>query len=126
MDEKPLDTINVIPFVDIMLVLLTIVLTTSSLIASGRLPVKLPESSMSTGDVQQAKLIELSAAGTIYYSGKSVSPESLKAELQPLARETPFLIRADKDVSLQYFINVADVLAQLHFARVAVQTGTRR
>jgi biopolymer transport protein ExbD len=125
MDEKPLDTINVIPFVDIMLVLLTIVLTTSSLIASGRLPVKLPEASMSTADVQQSKVIELSAAGAIYYSGISVSPESLKAELQPLPRETPFLIRADKDVSLQYFINVADVLAQLHFAKVAVQTRTR-
>ena len=125
MDEKPLDTINVIPFVDIMLVLLTIVLTTSSLIASGRLPVKLPESSMGAVDVQQAKLIELSATGTIYYSGKSMSPESLKVELQPLPRETPFLVRADKDVSLQYFINVADVLAQLHFAKVAVQTRTR-
>ena len=125
MDEKPLDTINVIPFVDIMLVLLTIVLTTSSLIASGRLPVKLPESSISAAEVQQAKLIELSAAGTIYYTGKSVSAESLKAELQPLPRETPFLIRADKEVSLQYFINVADVLAQLHFAKVAVQTRTR-
>jgi biopolymer transport protein ExbD len=125
MDEKPLDTINVIPFVDIMLVLLTIVLTTSSLIASGRLPVKLPDSSISTADVQPAKLIELSAAGTIYYTGKSVSPESLRAELQPLPRGTPFLIRADKEVSLQYFINVADVLAQLHFSKVAVQTRTR-
>jgi biopolymer transport protein ExbD len=31
MDEKPFETINVIPFVDIMLVLLAMVLTTASL-----------------------------------------------------------------------------------------------
>ncbi len=39
---------NVIPFVDIMLVLLIIVLTTSSFIATGRIPVNLPEASAST------------------------------------------------------------------------------
>ena len=33
MDEKEFDVINVIPFIDIMLVLLTIVLTTSTFIA---------------------------------------------------------------------------------------------
>ena len=38
MEEKPFESMNVIPFVDIMLVLLTIVLTTSSFIASGTWP----------------------------------------------------------------------------------------
>ena len=35
MEEKEFDYINVIPLVDVMLVLLTIVLTTSTFIASG-------------------------------------------------------------------------------------------
>ncbi|MFH0786115.1 MAG: biopolymer transporter ExbD, partial [Pseudomonadota bacterium] len=35
MEEKEFDYINVIPLVDVMLVLLTITLTTSSFIASG-------------------------------------------------------------------------------------------
>ena len=48
-----------------------------------------------------------------------------KKELEPFAKETPFIIRADKDVSLQHFIDVADVLKQLGFAKVAVQTETR-
>jgi biopolymer transport protein ExbD len=39
MDEEPFQTLNVIPFVDIMLVLLTIVLTTASFIATGRIPI---------------------------------------------------------------------------------------
>jgi biopolymer transport protein ExbD len=125
MNEKPFDTINVIPFVDIMLVLLTIVLTTSSFIASGRIPINLPKASESVSDAQQAKLIELSANGDIHFDGNVVQPKILKAQLQSLPNDTPFLIRADKDVSLQHFIDVADVLKQLNFAKVAVQTENR-
>ena len=43
MDEKPFESINVIPFVDIMLVLLTMVLTTATFISTGRIPVSLPQ-----------------------------------------------------------------------------------
>ena len=43
MDEKGFESINVIPFVDVMLVLLTIVLTTSTFIAVGAIPVELPK-----------------------------------------------------------------------------------
>ena len=42
MDEKGFESINVIPLVDVMLVLLTIVLTTSTFIAMGAIPVQLP------------------------------------------------------------------------------------
>lgn len=125
MDEKPFDTINVIPFVDIMLVLLTIVLTTSSFIASGRLPINLPQASKSVDEAKQAKIIEVSAKGDIHFEGKAVTPELLKKELQALQKDTSFVIRADKEVALQRFIDVADVLKQLSFAKVAVQTENR-
>ena len=49
---------NVIPFVDIMLVLLTIVLTTSSSIAAGRIPVNLPQASKSVTDADKAAIIK--------------------------------------------------------------------
>jgi len=125
MDEKPFDTINVIPFVDIMLVLLTIVLTTSSFIASGHIPIHLPQASATVEEAMQAKMIELNAQGQIHLEGVRLSAVELSARLQALPKETPFLIRADKDVALQYFIDVADVLKQLQFARVAVQTEQR-
>ena len=47
MDEKGFDGINVIPFIDIMLVLLTIVLTTATFIANGTIPVNLPKAESS-------------------------------------------------------------------------------
>jgi Biopolymer transport protein len=42
MEEKEFDYINMIPFIDVMLVLLTIVLTTSTFVATGVIPVELP------------------------------------------------------------------------------------
>lgn len=122
MDERPFETMNVIPFVDIMLVLLTIVLTTSSFIASGRIPVNLPRASKSVTEANKAVIIELNAAGDMYFNGTPVTPESLKTLLTPIGRETGFVIRADKDITLQRFIDVADLLKQLRFAKVAVQT----
>lgn len=44
MEEKEFDYINVIPLVDIMLVLLTIVLVTATFIVQGSIPVRLPTS----------------------------------------------------------------------------------
>ena len=43
MDESGFESINIIPLVDVMLVLLTIVLTTSTFIAVGAIPVELPK-----------------------------------------------------------------------------------
>lgn len=126
MDAKPFETMNVIPFVDIMLVLLTIVLTTSSFIASGRVPVNLPQASKNATEAGKAAIIELTASGSMFFNGKAVTLETLKTELAPIARETGFVIRADRDISLQRFIDVADLLKQLSFKKVAVQTKNRR
>jgi biopolymer transport protein ExbD len=125
MDEKPFESMNVIPFVDIMLVLLTIVLTTSSFIASGRIPVHLPQASKNIAEADKVVTLELTLNGDTYFGGKAVTPDELRAALSPLKRDTSFLIRADRDISLQRFIDVADVLKQMGFTRVAVQTKDR-
>lgn len=125
MNEKQFEDMNVIPFVDIMLVLLTIVLITSSFIANGRIPVNLPEASKNITEADTAAIIELGRAGDIYFNGKAVTLEALKVDLAPLGRETSFIIRADRDLSLQHFIDVVDLLKQLSFQKVAVQTKNR-
>jgi biopolymer transport protein ExbD len=125
MDEKPFETMNVIPFVDIMLVLLTIVLITSSFIVSGRIPVNLPQASKSVAENDKVAIIELGRGGDIYFNSKAETAESLRADLAPLGKDTSFLVRADKDISLQHFIDVIDILKQLNFQKVAVQTKSK-
>jgi biopolymer transport protein ExbD len=122
MDERPFETINVIPFVDIMLVLLTMVLTTANFIATGRIPVSLPQASRSQVEKHQDKTIELAASGDIYFDGQPISKEELESRAGALPPDTSFLIRADRDLAFQRFIDVADVLKRLNFTRVAVQT----
>jgi biopolymer transport protein ExbD len=125
MDERPFGTLNVIPFVDIMLVLLTIVLTTASFIATGRIPVALPEASRSQVEKQQDKTIELTVDGSIHLDGEAVSRDEFEARLKALPAETSFLVRADRNLVFQKFIDVADILKRLNFTRVAVQTQNR-
>ncbi len=122
MDEKPFETLNVIPFVDIMLVLLTMVLTTANFIATGRIPVSLPEASRSQVEKHQDKMIDLTASGDVYFEGKPVSKDEIESVIATLPPETSFLIRADRAVTFQSFIDVADVLKRLHFSHVSVQT----
>jgi len=125
MREKPFESLNMVPFIDIMLVLLTIVLTTSTFIASGRIPVNLPQASASESDTRPTQTIDIDAAGGIHFAGEALGTDALKARLGAIDRTTPFLLRADRTVQLQRFIDVADVLKQLGFAKVAVQTEAR-
>src|ERR1700749_2577873 len=104
MDDQPIGTMNVIPFVDIMLVLLTIVLTTASFIATGRIPVALPQASRSQAEQHANRTIEISQAGDLYLDGDELSLDQLRAKAAAFPPDSAFLIRADKDVALQKFI----------------------
>jgi biopolymer transport protein ExbD len=122
MNERPFEAINVIPFVDIMLVLLTMVLTTANFIATGRVPVSLPQASRMQVEKHQDKTIELAADGAIHLDGMPLSKEEFASRVGALPPDTSFLIRADRNLTFQKFIDLADVLKRLNFNRVAVQT----
>lgn len=122
MDERPFETLNVIPFVDIMLVLLTMVLTTASFIATGRIPVSLPQAAPTQVERHDDKTIELAADGGIHLDGGPLSKEEFEGRVKELPRQTSFLIRVDRGLAFQKFVDVADVLKRLNFVKVAVQT----
>ena len=122
MDEKEFDYINVIPLVDVMLVLLTIVLTTSTFIATGAIRVELPQASKSPAEILKTQTIEIDAGGNIYLNGRLAALDALKVSLQATPKETPLLIRADRNIRLQAFVDVLDVVKNLEFKRVSLQT----
>jgi len=124
MDERPFETLNVIPLVDVMLVLLTMVLTTANFIATGRIPVSLPQASGSGVEKHQDRTIEIVAAGDIYLDDALVAQDAFEAALALLPPDTSFLIRADRTVAFQRFVDVANVLKRLNFSKVAIQTKT--
>ena len=76
------DTINVIPFIDIMLVLLAIVLTTATFISNGQLDIALPESG---ADVQAQEMqtieIAIDRLAKLYLEGVEIDLDSLNQKI---------------------------------------------
>ncbi len=121
MDEREFDGINVIPFIDIMLVLLTIVLTTATFIANGTIPVHLPKAQNNTMG-GRGLTVTIDRDGKIFYRDYETSTEGLRTALALEDRRTPLLIRADKAVALQPFVNVLDMARELGFTKMSLQT----
>ena len=126
MDEKEFNTMNVIPLVDVMLVLLTIVLTTSTFVATGVIPVELPRAAKAGEAVARTQTIEIDRAGTVFLNGKALAIEELKNRICSLDRALPVLIRADREVGLQAFVDVLDAVKNLGFLKVSLQTEVKR
>lgn len=122
MDEKEFDYINLIPFIDIMLVLLTIVLTTSTFVAQGAIQIKLPKASRNQVETFKTVCIEIDRAGSISVNSKPITLAGLCKEITRVSRKTPVLIRADRDITLQIFVDVMDAIKRLGFEKVSLQT----
>jgi biopolymer transport protein ExbD len=122
MDEKEFDYINMIPFIDVMLVLLTIVVLTSTFVAGGIIPVELPRGAGKQEKAMKSQLVEIDRTGAIYLQGIAVGLGGLKENIKGMSRETPMLIRADRTLPLQTFVEVLDAVKSSGFRRVSLQT----
>ncbi|HYA13050.1 MAG TPA: biopolymer transporter ExbD [Syntrophales bacterium] len=122
MDEKEFDYINVIPLVDVMLVLLTIVLTTSTFIATGMISVSLPKSSHMQDEIVKRSVITIDRNDTIYFNSIGISLKELGRKVGEIDKDSPILVRADRDIRLQIFVDVLDILNSRGLKRVAIQT----
>jgi biopolymer transport protein ExbD len=122
MEEKEFDYMNVIPLVDVMLVLLTIVLTTSTFIASGMINVSLPKASAEHKEIVKNQTISIHKDGTVYFNASPMTLDALRETVTGLDRETPMVVRADRDIRLQVFVDVLDIINNLGFKKVAIQT----
>lgn len=119
--ERELNQINVIPLVDVMLVLLVIVLTTATFITTGQIPVDLAKAKES-GDRRDAPLIiTLTADGRLFMNDQPVSQEGLRIELTPHPRESLVVVRADRVTLLERFVEVVDEVRGLGFRQVSLE-----
>jgi biopolymer transport protein ExbD len=119
--ERELDQINVIPLVDVMLVLLVIVLTTATFITTGQVPVELARAK-EAGDRQDVPLvITLTSTGAMFLNDEPVSEEDLKTVLAPHPRESLVMMRADRVTVLERFVGVVDEVRGLGFRQVSLE-----
>jgi biopolymer transport protein ExbD len=122
MSEKEFDYINMIPFIDVMLVLLTIVLTTSTFAVTGVIPVELPKVAGKHETATVTRIVALDKQGAIFYQGRPVALQALKGHIATLPKQTPFIIKADREIPLQGFVEVLDLIKTQGFRKVSLQT----
>jgi biopolymer transport protein ExbD len=126
MEDSGFESINIIPLVDVMLVLLTIVLTTSTFIAVGAIPVELPKAESSTATPLKTTTVEIDKQGLLYLDSHVTSLDTLRQNMSQIPRTTPIMIRADKSIALEVFVEVMDLVKGLGFTKVSLQTEAVR
>ncbi|MEW5824704.1 MAG: TonB system transport protein ExbD [Pseudomonadota bacterium] len=120
---KKFEQINVIPFIDIMLVLLAIVLTTATFIAQGKLQIELPQASQ-TQTLNDTPAIEISidAKGTIYVDELATEIHSLDERLATLQKNQALALRVDGKADFERFVGVVDLLKKHGLDNLSIRT----
>lgn len=123
MQIKKFDSINVVPFIDIMLVLLVIVLITATFVAKGIIPVDLPTSKTATKQNSKKNLtITIKENGDILFDKTKVLKKDIIIELSKHDVKIPIHINCDKDAKFELFVSVLDALEEKKFRNLGIVT----
>ena len=117
------DGLNIVPFIDIMLVLLAIVLSVSTFIAQGHIKVNLPSSSSSQTPQEDKKVtVKVDSESKIYLDDVAVSEEELQNKISALDKNDMVVLENDKDSKFSSFISIMDVLKRAGHEKFAIAT----
>ncbi len=123
MKRKPMASMNVIPFIDIMLVLLVMVLTTATFIRQGIIPVDLPEAKSADKKSDNKEVtIYVTKTSEIFFDKERVDLNELKVRLTKLSKEDTVVLRSDKESKFQDFVHVMDILKKLNHESLYIVT----
>jgi biopolymer transport protein ExbD len=120
---KRFDQINVIPFIDIMLVLLVMVLTTATFIKQGIIPVDLPEAKAAQKEDNTKEVtIYVNAKGEMFFDKEKVNLAQLEQKLSTISKKQTVVLRSDKESKFQDFVSVMDILKRLGHEQLYIVT----
>jgi len=121
--RKKFDQVNVIPLIDILLVLLVMVITTATFIKQGILPVELPDAKSSDKKEDKKEFdIYITKEGKYHLDKREISIEALESKLQSIGKDETVVLRSDKDASFQHFVTVMDILKKLEHKQLYIVT----
>ena len=126
-DDEP--EINLIPLIDVMLVLLIFFVVTATFDGRSVLKLELPRATGEASDTRGALTVLINADGRYFVGDREVlrdDLQSLKTTLVDVAgkdRDQPVLLRADARTRHQAVVTAYDALGQLGFRRVMIATA---
>ncbi|MGP1485516.1 MAG: TonB system transport protein ExbD [Campylobacter sp.] len=116
--------LNVIPLIDIMLVLLAIVLSISTFIAQGQIKVDLPNSQSAEKEQDQKDkvVVLVNKDNEFFIDDEKVSEEVLKTKLKEIQNETLVELKSDKESKFDSFVKIIDILKEKNHENFAITT----
>ena len=117
------DGLNIVPFIDIMLVLLAIVLSVSTFISQGHIKVNLPSSSSSQNPQEDKRVtIKVDSESKIYLDDVEINEDELEKKIAALDKNDLVVLKNDKDSKFSSFISIMDVLKKAGHEKFAIVT----
>lgn len=115
--------INMIPLIDVSLVLLIIFMVISPILVESQLRVNLPKVTSAGKADQEPLKVEIAGDGSLAFEGKIVTRDGLRDAMRrelPPGHNASLLIQADKDVSFDTVVYVMDLAKQLKVDKLGV------
>jgi biopolymer transport protein ExbD len=128
-DASTIAEINVIPLVDIVLVVLIIFMVAAPLVMKPKIDINLPKSSTALNDKDKAPMrVVLGKKGELFVDNHAVSLDGLTEESKRRAKANPqtaALLVADKDATLEMVTSLVDAIKTGGVEKVAFSIQKR-
>jgi biopolymer transport protein ExbD len=123
--SAPMAEINMVPLIDVMLVLLVIFIITAPLLTHS-VKIDLPRASSHANQTRPENVqLGIRASGDVFWNGEAVALSGLEARLRAAARTEPqpeLHIRADRKVEYEHVAEVMAMAARVGLTRIGFVT----
>ncbi len=129
-EQKSLSEINIVPLVDVMLVLLIIFMVTAPFLSEG-IDVELPEASASASSIEKKdRVLTINQQGQVFILGDektAYTPEELEPILRSMfpegtEQEKTVFLRADRNVPYGAVVEVMSICKNAGISRIGMIT----
>jgi len=123
MRRERFDKINVVPFIDIVLVLLVIVLATATFANKKSVKVDLPTASSKRVSEKKSITISIDAKGDYFYEKNPLALKALEERLKKLDPKKDIIsLQTDQKTEFQKFVSIIDILKERGFENLSIVT----
>jgi len=114
--KKQMSEINVVPYIDVMLVLLVIFMVTAPLLTEGvKVELVKADASQIESEQQEPVVLTVDRDGNYFIDKEAKEPDSIRAYAAAVLRRNPkieFMVRGDRNVAYEFVVNAMVLLQQ--------------
>ncbi len=126
---KRFDNINVIPLIDVILVLLAIVLMTASFIVKDSLNIELPETQSTHAYTPEKEItpvyFHIDQHNQLYINEQPQTQTFAESFIKTLPKEQAIVLQVDKHATFGRFVELIDALKQQQLDQLTILTQSR-